>query len=95
MPTPRVCSDQASQKTIHRRSASLQALWESISGGSSSAQFLDEARDCSQADQEALIEELQNGAKVVIPASESLAMKADLIVPWNKLRIVRRYMTHA
>ncbi len=29
---------------------------------------------------------------LVIPTEHVLAMKADLALPWNKLRILRRYM---
>ncbi len=31
------------------------------------------------------------GFGVEIPAEKGLAMKADLAIPWNKLRIIRRY----
>ena len=65
------------------------AVREIVSGGSSTVQFVDEARARASAEREKL-EGLQGGVKVVIPASESLAMKADLILPWHKLRIVRR-----
>lgn len=34
--------------------------------------------------------ELQSGIKVVIPTSYALAMKADLGIPWSKLRAIRR-----
>ena len=71
---------------------SLQVVREVISGGSSTAQFAEEARTHSAAEREALSEGLQGGMKVVIPASESLALKADLILPWHKMRIIRRYM---
>ena len=91
---PRVSSDKATQHTKHRRSVSLQVVREVISGGSSTAQFAEEARTRSAAEREALSEGLQGGMKVVIPASESLALKADLILPWHKMRIVRRYMNN-
>ena len=90
MPSPRVGSEQASQRTRYRRTTSLQAVREIVSGGSSTVQFVDEAWARASAEREKLLEGLQGGVKVVIPASESLAMKADLILPWRKLRIVRR-----
>ena len=31
------------------------------------------------------------GLPIEIPTDHALAMKADLSLPWNKLRIVRRY----
>ena len=66
------------------------AVREIVSGGSSTVQFVDEAQARASAEREKLLEGLQGGVKVVIPASDSLAMKADLILPWHKLRIVRR-----
>ena len=90
VPSPRVSSDNASQRTKHRRAISLQVVREVVSGGCSSTQFAEEARTRSTSEREALLEGLQGGMKVVIPASESLALKADLILPWNKMRIVRR-----
>ena len=86
VPTPRVTSDKASRRTRHRRTVTIQAVHEAISGGSSTAQFMDEARQRSLAERETIIEEPQGGTKIVIPSSESLAMKADLILPWNKYK---------
>ena len=34
------------------------------------------------------------GITVDIPPEQGLAIKADLAIPWNKLRIIRRYMHH-
>lgn len=31
------------------------------------------------------------GITVDIPAEQGLAIKADLAIPWNKLRVIRRY----
>ena len=91
VPSPRVGSEKASQRTRHRRTASLQTIRDVISGGSSAAQFVDESRSRSASERDMILEELQGGMKVVIPPSVSLAMKADLTLPWHKLRIVRRY----
>ena len=94
VPTPRVTSDKASRRTRHRQTVIIQAVREAISGGSSTAQLMDEARQRSLAERETIIEELQGGTKIVIPPSESLGMKADLILPWKKLRVIRRYTMH-
>ena len=32
------------------------------------------------------------GITIDIPPEQGLAMKADLAIPWNKLRIIRRYI---
>ena len=88
--SPRVESEKASQRTKHRWSATLQSIRQLVSGNSSTAQFTDEVRASSAADRMALLEGLQGGVKVHIPVTDSLAMKADLILPWHKLRIARR-----
>ena len=81
--SPRVDSEKAK-----RQSATLQSIQELVSGNSPTAQFTSEAR--STTERMALFEELQDRVKIHIPVIESLAMKADLILPWNKLRIARR-----
>ena len=95
VPSPRVGSEKASQRTKHRRTASMQLVREFISGGSSTTQFVDETRSRSTSERDAILEQLQGGMKVMIPPSESLAMKADLTLPWSKLRIIRRYISIA
>ena len=39
---------------------------------------------------EAILEELQDGFRVQIPTRQALALKADLGIPWFKLRAIRR-----
>ena len=68
---------------------------EFIGGGSSTTQFVDETRSCSASERNAILEQLQGGLKVLIPPNESLAMKADLTLPWSKLWIIRRYISIA
>ena len=46
-----------------------------MSMGSSAAQLLDETKHCTLAEREQLIQQLQHGVKVVVPASVALAMK--------------------
>jgi len=90
VPSPRVTTSKASQKTRHRRSKSFLAVREMVRGGSSSSQFLDEVKEASLAERERLIEDLQQGVQVQILDSESLAIKVGLTFPWRKLRIARR-----
>ena len=43
-------------------------------------------------EREVLLAELQKGGfKVDVTTSQSLGMKADLNIPWSKLRVIRRY----
>ena len=56
-----------------------------------------EVRVAGKEDQTKLVEELKRTAgcfQVVISAQESLALKADLQIPWHKLRIMRRSPLH-
>lgn len=63
---------------------------EVVSGGDKSFQFASEVKDCTLEEREKILEDLQSGIKVVIPTSHALAMKADLGIPWSKLRALRR-----
>ena len=52
-------------------------------------QFVDETRSRSASERNAMLEQLQGGMKVRIHSNENLAMKADLTLPWSKIRIIR------
>ena len=54
-----------------------------VSGGEEVAQMCSEVKASSKQDRAKLVEELKK-------TTGSLALKADLQIPWNKLRIVRR-----
>ena len=59
-----------------------------VSRGATQSQLSDEIASLSQEERQQLI-----AAKDFcqpISAADTLAMKADLVVPWNKLRIMRR-----
>ena len=62
-----------------------------VTAGSSAAQFSEEARQRSKSERDALLEGLQGGMKVMIPPLESLAMKAGMVLPWSRMRQIRRY----
>jgi len=53
-------------------------------------QMCDEMKILSRADKMAVLKDLE--FKVEIPALTGVSMKADLGVPWNKLRIMKRYV---
>ena len=55
------------------------------SGGQQGFQFGDEVKQC---DREDILKELQGGFKVQMPTNYALAMKADLGIPWSKLRAI-------
>ena len=53
----------------------------------------DEIRGKRRADREQLVQEIRDAGgdfRVQVPTQTALAMKADLNIPWNKLRLIRR-----
>ena len=91
VPQCRVSSSEASRKTIQRRSHCLSTLRTAISGGESPdivTQLRSEIRCLSKEDRQELLQSA--GLPVVIPPDHALATKADLSIPWSKLRVIRR-----
>ena len=88
----RVTSTEATYKTIRRRSQELSQHRRVCSGGEQACgfQLSREIKACSREERETILEELQDGFKVKIPTSQALALKADLGIPWFKLRAIRR-----
>ncbi len=60
------------------------------SGGDNHIQLETEVKALTKEERDELLHQAQ--LPVVIPTEHVLAMKADLALPWNKLRILRRYM---
>ena len=59
-----------------------------VSADDSSTQLKEEIQHLNKDERQDL---LQNaGFTLEIPAEQGLAMKADLGLPWNKLRVIRR-----
>jgi hypothetical protein len=73
------------------RTRELKQHREVVSGGDNSFQLAGEVKACTLEEREKILEDLQSGIKVSIPTSHALAMKADLGIPWSKLRAIRRY----
>ncbi len=84
----RVSTSKASARTVKRRTEVLESVRTIISGSASSAQLAAEVKVLSQSQREDLLQQVQ--LPLVIPADHSLVMKADLAIPWAKLRILRR-----
>ena len=88
---PRVDSSQACKKTTRERTRQIGDHRHFVSGGSDSCQLQDEVKACTPAEREMILSCLQDGGlSVAIPTEQALSMKADLNIPWSKLRIVRR-----
>ena len=88
----RVPSEQATSKTVLARSKELVQHRRVCSGGDEAYQLGREAKICTIEDREKILQELQDGVKIQIPSSSALALKADLGIPWAKLRAIRRYL---
>ncbi len=88
MQVPRVSTSDASKRTVSRRSGVLNSIRELTSGGDSSSQLAAEVKALSKVEREALLQEAS--LPVMISPCHALAIKSDLQMPWNKLRLLRR-----
>ena len=61
---------------------------ESVSGGDSLVQLQSEIRCLSKEERESLLKGV--GLPITIPAEHVLAMKANLCIPWAKMRLLSR-----
>ena len=80
---------QAGEPSSEGRTDDISRIHKVTSGGESPAPFQAEIRSLSKEQREQLLQQAQ--LPVVIPTDHALDMKADLSLPWNKLRIIRRY----
>ncbi len=85
-----MATPDASQKTKRRRSYQLASVRQSVSGGVEAArgQLEDEFRILDKEEREKLL--YHSDFAVELTTEDSLAMKANPALPWNKLRIMRR-----
>lgn len=74
---------------MKRRSDEISRVRSIMSGGDTTVQLSAEIKSLEKEEREKLLEDAQ--LPVVIPTDHALAMKADLGLPWNKFRILRRY----
>ena len=88
IPQSEVKSSEACSKTVRRLSHCLSGIREAVSGGDAIVQFQSEVRCLSREERQQLLQKAD--LPVVIPTDHALAMKADLSLPWNKLRVIRR-----
>lgn len=86
----RVPSAEATSKTVRSRSKELSHHRQVCSGGDQNYQLSKEVKACSREERENILQDLQNGFKVQMSTTQALAMKADLGIPWCKLRAIRK-----
>ena len=84
-------SSAASKETIRTRTTELSKHRSLTSGGADVVQLQAEIKACTSTEREQILSELHKGGfKVEVPVQQILALKADLSIPWTKLREVRR-----
>lgn len=83
-----VPSSKCSKETIRRRSSEIEMIRDQLSMGDSSVQMGTEIRVLPKDERERIMKEAN--FTVTIPPEQGLAMKANLNIPWNKLRTMRR-----
>jgi hypothetical protein len=85
---------EASPSTVRKRSKSLANVRLAVAAGDSTAQLAHELHSTQRRDREKLLDEIRSAGGnflIQVPVQSSLAMKADLNIPWYKLRMIRRY----
>ena len=89
--SPQVDSSQCTRKTVKRRSQELANIRDAISGGQPMTQLQSEVLMLpTEEKKKKLMREVN--FTINIPPECGLAMKADLSIPWNKLRVLRRFV---
>jgi hypothetical protein len=84
-------SSDASKKTVQRRASAFELFRKNVSGGDGdNIQQLSELRRLGRHERQMIVREA--GLNLEIPPGEGLAMKAELEIPWNKIRHMRRYV---
>ena len=76
-------------KTIARRNKVLGQVRGIVSGNDSSEQLQHELRRMGKEERQHLLR--REGITINIPPEAGVAMKADLAIPWTKLRVIKRY----
>ena len=84
----RVKSSEASAKTITHRTRTLTDLRNTLSGGECSIQLRSELKALSKEEREEVLKDAQ--LPVQLPPDHALAMKAELALPWAKMRKISR-----
>ena len=81
--TSRVATSDASSRTVQRRVQQVRDLRETLD-----VAIEEELRALPKIERQRLLREV--ALPIEIPADHTLAMKANLSISWNKLRVLRR-----
>ena len=88
MTCSRRSTGEVCQRTVQRRSQEVQQVRKIIGGDDSALILHQELRSLTKDERSKLL--LDAGLTIDIPPEQGLAMKADLAIPWHKLRVIRR-----
>ena len=92
VPAARVSSAEACSRTVRKRSSDLEEIRAGMSKDSR-AQLQAELKGLPASERNQLL--VSAGITLDIPPEKGLALKANLAIPWNKLRTVRRYTAYS
>ena len=88
----RIDSAGASRKTVRNRTEEVSHYRRMVSGDCGKEQLKDEMKVLDPDERKQLVESGAFATSAVVSAENTLAFKADLQIPWNKLREMRRYV---
>ena len=83
----------ACSRTVKTRCFQMQKIRGIVSGGEPSALIQKEVLILSDEERRSLLDKAGISSSIELGAAEVLAIKAGLAIPWNKLRLLRRYVT--
>ena len=79
--------------TMKMRCFQMQKIRGIVSGGEASALIQKEVLILSDEERQSLLDKAGISSSIELGAAEVLVIKAGLAIPWNKLRLLRRYVT--
>ena len=79
-------------RTLKSRCSKLQDIRRIVSGGEASAMLQSEVLSLSDEERKSLLKEAGISDEIKIGPAEVLAIKVGLAIPWNKIRLLRRYV---
>ena len=79
--------------TVKMRCFQMQKIRGIVSGAEASGLIQKEVLILSDEERRSLLDKAGISSSIELRAAEALAIKAELAIPWNKLRLLRRYVT--